>query len=452
MRIRWIAGAAAAVLGIGGAVGSFAPVFGASAAAAVTSYKLGASGTGLQLTVGGHTLAGATSTVSAHNGGPVVAAAAGELTPTHVASQRATASSPGASQNEAQVCTAHPSATFPAPLSSAVNLEAACSSASASEGATGQPSASATGSVGSLALSPPSGGSTPASSLTALLPTPVTPGSALASSLTGIFGQLPQLPQSGLPLGTVVQKIAAATSGSSVTTLVNGSLGPSTSSITTSPSDLTATSVDTGATISLLTGAGASGGPLLTVNIGRAVTAAHIDQATGAVTESGTAASVTVTLAPPAGTQQTVSITPGVSKSFFTGTPLQTSVSVSTPTTTAKNGSATASGVIVDLAQGATGGIVLDLGASTAQATATAPVTVSTRPRVAAGTVAASTTPAVTGATTVHTGEPWAGPLPIALLAMSLLAGVGLLVRRHLLGIGHLVGRTAGRLVRPRGR
>jgi hypothetical protein len=446
MRCRWIAGAAAAVLGIGGAVGSFAPVFGASAAAAAPSYKLGASGTGLQLTLGGHTLAGATSTVSAHSGAPVVATAAGELTPTHVASQRATASSPGASQKEAQVCTAHPSATFPAPFSSAVNLESACSSASASEGPAGQPSASATGSVGSLALSPPAGGSTPATSLTALLPTPVTPGSALASSLTGILGQLPQLPQSGLPLGTVVQKVAAAASGSSVTTLVSGSLGPSTSSITTSAGALSATSVDTGATISLLTGAGASGGPLLTVSIGRAVTAARIDQATGAVSESGTAASVTVTVAPPAGTRQTISITPGVSKSFFTGTPLQTSVSVSTPTTTAKNGRATASGVIVDLAQGATGGVVLDLGASTAQATATAPVT------VAAGTTAAPTTPAVTGATTVHTGEPWAGPLPIALLAMSLLTGVGLLARRHFLGIGHLVGRTAARLVRPKGR
>jgi hypothetical protein len=66
--------------------------------------------------------------------------------------------------------------------------------------------------------------------------------------------------------------------------------------------------------------------------------------------------------------------------------------------------------------------------------------------------VVSSTAPVLTGVTTVHTGEPWAGQLPIALLSMSLLAGLGLLARRHLLVMGHLLGRSAGRAVRAAGK
>ncbi len=456
MKHGWIAGAAAAVLGLGGASAPLALVFETPASASVPSYRLSASGTGMQLTLDGHTLVAATSTVAAGNGAPVVAAAAGELSPTHVSSQRATAASPGASQTDAQVCTAHPSTSFPAPFSTAVRLDAACSAASAHEAATGLPGASASGSVASLAIAPVGGGATPAGSLRAILPTPVTPGSAAATGLSGVLGQLPPLPKTGLPLATVVQQVATKQTGASLNAFVDATLGPSASAITTSAGVLSARSVDTGATVALLTGTGAGGGPLLTVDIGRAVAAAQVELSSGKVTEAATAASVSVTVAPPAGTRQTVSITPGASRSFFTGTPLQTTVSVSAPSITAKSGRASSSGVVIDLAQptgaGGGSGVVLDLGASSAQAAATAPTPAPPARQSAAGSASSGTVPFLAGATTVHTGEPWAGPLPIALLTLSLFAGIGLLARRHLLGIVHRVAHAAGRLARPRGR
>lgn len=462
MKHKWIAGAAVAALGLGGAAGSVAPAFGASAGAAVTSYKLSASGTGLELSIGGHTLIASTSTVSAVSGGPVDATGTGELLPVMVATEKATVSAPGTSENKAELCTAHPSSSFPAPFSTMVNLNAACASAMASEGPAGQPSATATGDVASLVISPPSGGSSAASSLSALLPTRVTPGSQLATALTGIFGQLPKLPQSGLPLGTVVQQVAKNASGSTVTTLVNANLGPTTSEISSSGT-YTVRSASTGATVSLLEGAGAGGGPLLTVTVGKAVDTSQIDPTSGAVTESATSSLVTVTINPPSGTRQTVSIAPGTSKSFFTGTPLQTTIKLATASTTAKSGTASGSGVSIDLAQGTgsssssptAGGVVVTLGGSTTKASSTAPSSPGGLPQTAAGTASSGSGgsgPSITGATTVHTGEPWSGSLPIALFSMSMLAGLGLLARRHLLGVGHLAGRFAGRLVRPRGR
>lgn len=452
MRHWWIAGAAAALLGAGGGVGSQAAESG-SAAAAVTSYHLAASGTGLRLTLAGRTVVAAASAVSAGTGAPVDATGTGELTPTRLAARHASAATPGASQTEAAVCAAHPSSSFPGPFAGAVTLDAACGAASARESTTGRPAASATGSVGSLAIGPPAGGTTGLAALRGLLPTPVTPGSTLASALAGVLGPLPPLPSSGLPLATVVQQAAAKATGSTVSSLVAAALGPSTSEISPSGGTLHARSVDTGASIAVLTGAGARGGPLLTVHIGQAVTTAGVDLATGKVTEDAAAASVTVSLTPPAGTQQTVSVTPGGSKTFFTGTPLQTTVSVSAPSTTSNHGLASASGVVVDLPGGsnpAGGGVALVLGAATAQATATAPP--QAPPRASAATSASATAPVLAGTTTVHTGEPWAGPLPMALLVLSLLAGTGLLARRQVLGLGHLAARIAGRLVRRRDR
>jgi len=46
--------------------------------------------------------------------------------------------------------------------------------------------------------------------------------------------------------------------------------------------------------------------------------------------------------------------------------------------------------------------------------------------------------------TTVHTGEPWAGPLPIALMGLSMLAGLAVVARRRLVSLTsrlHLLAR-----------
>ncbi|MGH8987267.1 MAG: hypothetical protein ACRDXC_01540, partial [Acidimicrobiales bacterium] len=483
MTHKWITGAAAAALVIAGAAGSLAMGLSPASASAAT-YRLAASGAGMQLTIGGHTLGAASSTVSAGSGAPVGAAGTGEFGPTQIESQHASAGAPGASQSETEKCAEKPPSTFPAPYSTAVTIEAACSSATASESATGMPDASASGSVSSLGVaslptpslptpSLPTGTvGTASAPLRQLLPTVVTPGSSVASSLSGVLGTLPSLPQTGLPLATLVQKVAAATTGSTVSSLVTGDIGPSISTIDSSNGRLNVQSTNTGSTIELLVGAGAGGGALLTVDVGKATTSAHVDLENGKVTEGATVASVTLTVAPPAGAAQSFSLPPGASRSLFTGTPLHTTVSVSSPSTTSKKGTASAAGVELDLAQGTAAsalgasGLTLVLGSSTSQASATAPTTppsstttpTPTRsrppsvPRHARHRAAhTAPSPVLTGTTTVHTGEPWAGPLPIALLSMSLLAGLGLLPRRHLLAWGSFVGRPAGRAARSAG-
>ncbi len=57
----------------------------------------------------------------------------------------------------------------------------------------------------------------------------------------------------------------------------------------------------------------------------------------------------------------------------------------------------------------------------------------------------------VTGATTVHTGEPWAGPLPIVLLGLAILSGLALVARRRLSSALRPARRHAPGAVSPMG-
>ena len=445
MRMNWMAGAAAVVLGAAAASGT---LVGAGAAGATTPhYRVAAAGTGIELRLGGTTFVGGASSASAGTGAPVTAKGQGEVSPQAVATAQATAASPGATQAQPRAC-AQPTSPFPAPLGTSVSLGLACGAASATMRPTGTPAATASGSVGSLTVGPPPGG-TVTSALKSLLPTSVLPSSGLAQKLQTVLGTLPTLPTGGLPLGTVLQQVASASS-SSVTSLVSASIGPSTTTVTSTGSTVTATSTNTGATLHLLNGVGAGGGALLTVTVGRAGTTASADLASGKPGATATAGAVTVTLAPPTGASKTVSVTPGASQSFLTGTPLQTTVSVGAPSSTAAHGTASAAGVDIAVAQGApgigSGGIVLVLGAATATAAVTAPPPATPVTAPPPTTVAPAPAPAtLTGATTVHTGEPWSGPLPFALLGLSLLAGIGLLARRHLGAVAHLAGRWSGR-------
>ncbi len=468
MGARWeraIAGAAAVVLGVAGGAGILASVVGATpaASAAIASYQVTGSGTGLKVTLGGTSLVGGTSSVSAGTGAPVVAKAAGELTPQVVAAVQATATSPGTSETLAQRCD-QPSTAPPAPLGTVVHLGLSCAAASAARSTSDMPTATSAGKVGTLNLTPAASGTTASSALSSVLPTTVLPNSALAGQLTSILGTMPSLPASGLPLGTVLRQVAKSTSGTAVTSLASTTVGPTTSTLATTGDVVTASVKSTGATVDLLGGAGAGGGPLLKVHVGQADAIVHVDTATGTTTAQATGAAVTVTIAPPAGTAQTISIAPGGSKSFLTGTPLQTTVVVGASSTTAAKGTATANGVEIDLATGAgatnaagsNGGVQLVLGQATvagsgpAPAVATAAGSTPTASSRLGSSNGAAQTPSgtLTGATTVHTGEPWSGMLPIALLSMSLLAGLGLVARRQLVAVVHLAGRTTGRVAR----
>jgi hypothetical protein len=110
-------------------------------------------------------------------------------------------------------------------------------------------------------------------------------------------------------------------------------------------------------------------------------------------------------------------------------------------------GSATASGLTIDALQGlgagstgTDGGLDVQLASAASTATGTAPAVATAAAPVTpttAAVVPVATAPVVPGVTTVHTGEFWSGPLPIALLGVALLAGIGLVARRRLAGFAH---------------
>lgn len=401
---------------------------GAAGTASAPPYSLKSSSVALKVTFAGTTFVGGTSSASAGSSTAPVAQGAGELSPAVVSSQQATASSPGTSQELSPSC-AQPSASFPAPIGSLVGVGAGCSSASASEDANGLPTATATGQLTTLTLSPSA----------SALPIPVTPKSTLATTLGGVLGTLPPLPTSSTPLGTVLGLVAAA-ANTSLTSLVSASIGSSTSTVSATATTTTAKGEGSGSQLNLLTGLGAGGGALLTISVGQAGTTVTLDRTTGQVTASDTPAVVSVTLSSPVTGTQSYPIAPGTSQTFLSGTPLQTTVAAGSGTATsgAGKGSASADGVTIDALQGigastptgTNGGVGIDLTSSSATATGTAPVvtTVASTPPPA---------PVVTGATTVHTGEYWAGSLPILLLGLSMFLGLALIARRRLLLVAH---------------
>jgi hypothetical protein len=401
------------------------------------SYALQASGQALKITVGGTSLVGGSSTASAGIAQAPMATGAGELSPVLTSSQTASASSPSASQVLQPTCAASPPGSFPPPFSSILNVGVACGSASASQDPDGYPSATATGQVVSLSVSPSA----------SALPVPVSPGSTLSNTLQTLFGSLPPVPVAGSTLMAVLQGVAAA-ANVNWSSLVSASLGTSTSTVTANSASASATVIDAGDTIDLLTGLGSGGGPLLTVAVGQAEATASADRASGNVTAADTPATVSVTLSPPVGSPQTVSVAPGQSQTFLSGTPLQTTISVGSGTAHSGqgSGSASAAGLTIDALQGVgassaaatDGGIDIELATAAASVTAGSPATVA----------AASVPPppaVVPGVTTVHTGEPWAGPLPIALLGLGMLSGLALVVRGRLSSMTSLLHHLARR-------
>lgn len=437
---RLLIGAVAGVLGAVAAGGMAEPLpLSHAGASSATPYAVTAAGNGMKISIGGTSLVGGTSKVSAGSGSPVAAEGVGEVTPGLVSDAKATVSTAGGSQAANRAC-AQPADPFPAPLGSLLALGLACSAASASESSSGSPAASATGQVATLSLASPAG----------LAPTQVVPGSALATKLTTVLGTLPPLPAAGLPLSTVLADVAKGLGGS-VTSLLEATAGASTSTVAVSGTTVSAVSENAGVRLSLLTGLGAESGPLLTVQVGQANVQSSVDLSSGTVDNADSPAAVTVALDPPVGGAQNVSIAPGASQTFLAGTPLATTVAVGAGSSTGSGGTggtAAATGVTIDALQGVGagtsgtgGGIDLHVGAASSSATGSAPVAVPVAASASSATPTPAPPPPVTGATTVHTGEPWAGPLPIALLLLTLLTGLGLVARRRLLPLAHLAGR-----------
>lgn len=428
-----VAAAAAVAASVTLAALAGSPVAGADTTA---PYTLKASGVGVKVTLGGTTVVGATSSASAGSSAAAQSQGAGELTPAAVSSQQATAGAPGTSQTLPQSC-AQPSVPFPAPLGSLVGLGGACSSASAAVNGSGLPTATAAGQISSVSVN---------ASPTAL-PVPVTPKSTVVSTLAPVLGALPSLPTTGLPLGTVLLLLAKA-SNTSLTSLVSSNLGGSTSTVGATGTTADARSSTDGSSISFLNGLGAGGGALLTVTVGQAVATVSLDRTTGKVTAADTPAAVSVTLDSPVTGSQSFAVAPGASQTFLAGTPLATTVAAGSGTATSGTGKGTAAaagvtvhalqGLGASTATGANGGLDIALASTSAAIGATVPVTsAAVTPAPPAPAPAPAPAPVVTGATTVHTGEPWAGPLPLALLGLMMLAGLVLVFRRRLVGVAH---------------
>ena len=407
-----------------------------------SAYSLQAQGIGLKVSVGGTSLVAGTSSATAGLSAPAQAQGSGTLTPAVSASQQATASAPGTSQNLPQTC-AQPTVPFPAPFSSLLSLGAGCASASAAEDAAGLPTATATGQVASISVTPSA----------SALPVPVNPGSTLASTLQGVLGTLPQLPTGGLPLSSVLDAVAAA-ANANLTALLTATLGTSTSSVQRDghlgarqhqehrrkdqPPERAR--CRRGAAPRDHRGPGGHhhlDRPLHRQRHGDRLPGdgeRHLELARrGSPDRVGRAGCL-----------------PDVPERH----PLQTTIAVGSGTANpgANKGSATATGLTVDALEGVgassptatDGGVDVEISSSSSGATAAAPAA----PAVAAAAVTPPTAapppapvaaaPAtVPGVTTVHTGLPWAGTLPLVLVALAMVTGLGLLTRRHVLAAAH---------------
>ena len=428
-------------------IGSAAVIPLATAAMASTpttpgSYQGSASGDNLVVTVGGTKLTGGDSTVT-DSSSPSSAAGtgSGQLAPDVVGSQSAVATADGSTQNLPQVCATPAVPSLPAPLGSLFTIGAACGSAQASVDPNGLPSSSATGSAGDIGVG-----------VGNLLTQVVTAGSPLAGTLTTLFGSLPTLPVGGVDLSTLLTQLGV--SAASTTSLLSVTAGSSTSSVTTDASSVTATSSASGSTIDLLQGAGAGGGPAVSISVGKAAATATFDRGTATATASVNPALVSVTVSSALTPAQTIAVPVGSSYTALAGTPLASTISVGSGTTTQSGASASADavGVSVDLLTGVDGGIDADFSSGTASVAgvaAAAPVAAATTTTTTPAAVTEATTPVtptpavVPDVTAVHTGEPWAGSLPLALGAFVL--GLVLLGRRRLASlIGSLAHHGAG--------
>jgi hypothetical protein len=402
----------------------------AGAADAPGTYNVSATGSVLSLNVlGAVTISGAASSASAGTGKAATATGSGITSPLGNSTDTASESTAGGSSSPAQVCGPLPSLSV-----IVASVGSACGQATAAEDANGNPTASGTGSLPEITLG------TGLSALTAPI------SSTVSSTVTTLLGPVQTLlstvdttagaalpSTAGLALNVLISDLENLNL-SDVASLVTVNLGTSTSSVATSTNGAgdvieTVTATTTGTSIDLLPGL-VSGSPLVTITLGNNSATTSIDRTTGAVTASDSPSDVSASVA-----GVPVSIGEGTGPTpILAGTPLASTIEVGGGAATPGqgSGSAQAGDVELDLLTGISGGIDLNLvtsqtsadGAPAAAAVAT-PVTPAAAPAAAAPSV-------VPNVTSVHTGEFWAGPLPIVLLVGMGLTGLLLVTRRRL--------------------
>ncbi|MGP0031953.1 MAG: hypothetical protein ACLPVF_15785 [Acidimicrobiales bacterium] len=417
-----------------------------SSAGAVTpgTYTVSATGSVLTFTaLGALNISGAASSATAGSGQPTTATGSGLTSPLGNSTSSASEGTAGASDTPAEAC-------GPLPALSVViaSASAACGQATAAEDAQGDPTASATGSLpqvtigtGLSSITAPIS-STVSSTVTTLL-APVQ--TALNSVSSSAGAALPT--STGISLSTLISDLEGI-SLSDVASLVNVNLGTSTSGITTSTAPNgdtieTATASTQGISIELLPGL-LGGSPLATITVGNNSATTAIDRATGAVTASDDPSDVSVTIA-----GQTINIGEGTGPTpILAGTPLASTIEVGGGSATPGqgSGSAQAGDLELDLLTGINGGIGLNLVTSQTSASGAPAAAAAAPPAPGANQVAqvaAAAPAAVPNVTSVHTGEFWAGTLPVFLLAGMALSGLVLIARRRIVAVARSLSTLA---------
>jgi hypothetical protein len=388
-----------------------------------------------------------------------------------------------------------------------LSLGPACGSATASEDANGNPTAEGTGSlVGAQALSLslssllssgigglslPSAGNLcsgiPAATSTAgsgqsSLPAPVSTILASANGmLSGITNGTPlaatsvdsSSPLDGVcsivggvvnelgnsPAATLLNDLTSAAGTSGLPPLLSVTVGGSDSKVATAANGgtLTATATQEAVDLNVL--------GMLDIQVTPTTSAVSVNTATGQVTPTCSAGVINVTAAGqalPLSQLNALGTTVQAVLTQLGATPLGTvidqllnfqpdGVLSCTPGTTAggTSGAATADSVDLNLAP-AVNLLSLDLGnvEASASTTAATPNVVSS-PSVTPAAPVAPAPAAVPNVTSVHTGEFWAGPLPIVLMAGMGLAGLALIGRRRIATVArslHPISRRRGAL------
>lgn len=414
-------------------------------------YSADATATALQLSIAGQTLTEGVTNTHADTSPNATASGIGDLL-VPGSQQSVSATQPGTTQSKPQTCATPPS---PAPgltvgLSCGGPVQAAVDS-------TGLSSSSAAANGAAISL----GGTNPLTSLNNAI---TSGGASLVGTLTTLFANTPLAG----PLNTAIGSIASGGTtlsallgslGSALplsTTLISVGAASSTSAITSSATSVQATSSAKAVTIQLLPGAIPGLSSLATIIVTPTTTTATLDRTTGMATSTDVPAIVSVSV----GGQPAQTITPGQSVPGIPNTPLSTLLTLTLLQGSSTQGAGSASAqadslslnLLPGLAPGGTSLLSLVLGKTTASVTglAVAPNNNSTPPGTQTAANGGGAAPTVVpNVTSVHTGEPWAGALPLAGAALA--AGLALVWRRRLAsmipslaGAGRSVGATAG--------
>jgi hypothetical protein len=468
--LRGLAARALALVGLLAGLLVWAPVAARAALASTTSSQVVAASVaaqGIEVDAASTKVVGAASMASAEalvNLGQapsvaprqLVAEGSGQLLPSVAASSQASLGPGGVPQGGGTVCAAP---ALPSALSSLLTVGIACG-ASGVSAQTGSYAGSSSASVGTVSVG--------LGALTGSLPAPLSSVvSSLQQELSSLGLQasqtipvsqaesllsqaLSQATGSGsgalpAPLGAALSTVSQAgsqgvlvgslsqllSSAAQVGTLLTASIGPTQTTIQISSDGTTvASATASGTQVDLLPGLGAQGAPLVKVSLGPASISVTVPTG-GSPTMQPQAAVATVTVSPPGAQPQTLTLGPGQSMTFFQGTPLESSIvlGASSVQQDPSSSQGSAEGLVVSLATPVSGGLRLVLGSLHASADS------QLAGRASPITTSPPTLPPVTGATSTHTGAPWAGSLPVAAgagVAGALSWLVGPRIRRHL--------------------